>query len=202
MAISGGNELLNTSLTMPPLETGGLLNDAQLNHNFLSPLNFLFILKRAPATEFFIQRINLPGFKLGAPNYPNPFVNVPEPGEHLQYNPLTIQFKVDENLTNYMEIHRWMKSLGKPKTFEEYQEVATEVPQISGFGVKSDISLILMTNIKNPNFSINFIDAFPISLGDIQFDTRDSDINYLTATATFKYIYYDIEDLNDENIGV
>jgi len=202
MSASGANELLNTSLASPPVPTGGMLNDISLNHNFLSPLNFRFLLKRAPATEFFIQRINLPGFKLGAPAFGNPFVTIPEPGEHLAYNPLTITFKVDEDLTNYLEIHKWMKHLGKPKNFEEYREVATEMPQISGYGVKSDISLILMTNIKNPNFSINFIDAFPIALGDIQFDTRDPDIQYLTATATFRYIYYDIESLTNELINV
>lgn len=193
---TGGNELLNTSLTLPDPPTGGMLNDPKLNHNFLSPLNFIFILKRAPATEFFIQKINLPGFKLGAPPFANPFVTVPEPGEHLVYNPLTVTFKVDEDLTNYLEIHKWMKELGKPKHFDEYRELAVEVPQITGFGVKSDISLILMSNIKNPNFSINFVDCFPIMLGDVQFDTRDPDINYLTASATFRYIYYDIENLN------
>jgi hypothetical protein len=200
--VSGGNELLNTSLTMPDPARGGLLNDPHLNHNFLSPLNFRFILRRAPATEFFIQKINLPGLKLGAPNFANPFVNVPEPGEHLFYDPLNVTFKVDEDLTNYMEIHKWLKHLGKPKNFEEYREVAVEVPQISGEGVKSDISLILMTNIKNPNFSINFIDAFPISLGEIMFDTTTDDIPYLTATATFRYVYYDIESLNVESLNV
>lgn len=200
--MSGKHDLLNTSIHMPNPPTGGMLNDAQLNHNFLSPLNFRFILRRAPATEFFIQNINLPGFKLGAPNFPNPFVLIPEPGEHLNYNPLNITFKVDEDLTNYLEIHKWMKHLGKPKNFEEYREVAVEVPQISGEGVKSDISLIVYSNIKNPNFTINFIDAFPISLGDIQFDTRLDDIAYLTATATFKYVYYDILSLNDELLNV
>lgn len=196
--MSNGNQLLNTSLEFPAPLKGGLLNEMPINHNFLSPLNFRFILKRAPATEFFIQKINLPGFKLGVPQFPNPFVTIPEPGEHLAYNPLTITFKVDEDLKNYLEIHKWMQALGKPKNFEEYREVAVDVPQISGYGVKSDISLILMTNIKNPSFSINFVDAFPVLLGDIQFDTREEDIQYLTATATFKYTYYDIESLNIE----
>jgi hypothetical protein len=192
--MSGGTELLNTTVSFPDPERGGLLNEEPLNHNFLSPLNFRFILKRAPATEFFIQNINLPGFKLGEPAFSNPFVTIPEPGEHLAYNPLTITFKVDEDLKNYLEIHQWMKDLGKPKNFHEYRELAVEVPQITGYGVKSDITLILMTNIKNPHYAINFIDCFPVSIGDIQFDTRLEDIAYLTATATFKYVYYDIEN--------
>lgn len=186
--------LLNTSYKLPDPKKGGVLNDEGIiNHNFLSPLNFRFLLKRAPHVEFFIQKINLPGLTLGAPNFANPFVNVPEPGEHLTYEPLKIVFKVDEDLRNYLEIHRWIKDLGKPKRFEEYQELAVEHPQFTGLGVKSDISLIIMTNIKNAHFSVNFIDAFPISLGSLNFDTTSEDINYITAEAIFKYVYFDVE---------
>lgn len=185
--------LLNTSISFPDPPRGGLLNEAKINHNFLSPLNFQFILKRAPATEFFIQKINLPGFKLGSPVYGTPFVGVPEAGEHLSYNPLTITFKVDEELTNYLEIHHWMKDLGKPKDFDEYRRLAVDVSQVSGYGVKSDITLMVMSNIKNPNYAINFVDCFPVALSDIQFDTTRDDIEYLTAAASFKYTYYDID---------
>jgi hypothetical protein len=188
-----GNILLNDSLTLPEPPKGGLLNDELLNHNFLSPLNFRFLLKRAPSVEFFIQKINLPGVKLGVPKFATPFVDIPEPGVDLVYAPLNITFKVDEDLTNYLEIYNWLISLGIPKNFGQYQDVATEVPQISGFGVKSDISLVLMSNIKNPNFVVNFIDAFPIMLSEVVFDTREDDVTYLTATASFKYLYYDIQ---------
>jgi len=184
--------ILNTSYKLPDPKKGGVLNETPINHNFLSPLNFRFLLKRAPHVEFFIQKINLPGLTLGAPVWANPLVNVPEPGEHLSYEPMKILFKVDEDLKNYLEIHRWIKDLGKPKRFEEYQELATEVPQFTGLGVKSDISLIIMTNIKNPHFSVNFIDAFPIALSQLAFDTTQEDVNYLVAEATFRYTYYDI----------
>ena len=184
--------ILNDTYRLPDPKRGGVLNETPINHNFLSPLNFRFILKRAPHVEFFIQKVNLPGIALEPPVWSNPFVKVPEPGEHLTYEPLKIVFKVDEDLRNYLEIHRWLKDLGKPKNFEEYQELAVEQPQFTGLGVKSDITIIIMSNIKNPNFGVTFNDAFPIALSQLAFDTTQEDINYLVAEATFRYVYYDI----------
>lgn len=174
-----------------PLKQGGALNDNISNKNFLSPLNFSFTIKRAPHIEFFIQKINLPGFKLNSPSFPTPFVMAPEVGDHLDYEPLKITFKIDEDLQNYLEIHKWLKGLGKPKEFGEYRDLSKQ-PQFMGYGLKSDISLITMTNIKNPNYRADFIDAFPIALSGLQFDTTNPSINYLIAEASFKYVYYDL----------
>jgi hypothetical protein len=176
--------------SVPP--KGGLKNSIPLNHNYLSPLNFEFALKRAPHVQFFIQRVNIPGLRLEPPVFATPFVGVPEPGEHLTYDNLNISFKIDEDLLNYLEIHNWLKSLGKPKNFGEYKELS-EQPQFIGQGLKSDISLIVMSNIKNPNYVVNFIDAFPMYLSSISFNTTDPDVTYLQADAIFKYTYYDIE---------
>ena len=46
-----------------------------------------------------------------------------------------------------------------------------------------------------PNIEIKFQDLFPISLGDINFTTTDSDVNYVTNTAVFKYKYFTIEKI-------
>ena len=171
--------------------SGGALNENVTNKNFLNPHNFVFSIKRAPHIEFFIQKINLPGLKLDAPVFATPFVNVPEVGDHIAYDVLKIIFKVDEDLRNYLEIHKWIKGLGKPKSFNEYRELAQK-PQFVGYGLKSDISLVVLTNIKNPNYKVDFIDAFPTALSELQFDTTNPDIIYLTAEASFKYTYYDI----------
>ena len=48
-----------------------------------------------------------------------------------------------------------------------------------------------------PNFKVKFLDMFPVSLSDLDFDATDSDIDYLTANVTFKYTIYNITDLDD-----
>jgi len=164
------------------------------NKNFLSPLNFKFLLKRAPHVNFFIQKINVPGIALPYAEATNPFINVPYGGDHLQYETLDITFRVDEDLQNYLEIHNWLRSQGKIN-FIDYKNLAEAQP-FTGEGLKSDISLTVLTSNKRANYEIVFKDAFPVKISDMNFDTSDEDINYIEASASFRYVFYDISKVN------
>ena len=161
------------------------------NMNFLSPLNFKFQLKRAPALNFFIQKVNIPGLSLPSVDVPTSIINIPYPGDHLLYNDLTVSFKVDENLENYLEIHNWLRSLGR---LDSYQALASQ-PTYTGNGLTSDVSLMLLTSYKNPNYEVIFENAFPISLSGLDFITTAEDVDYLEAEAVFKYVKYDIKKI-------
>ena len=57
----------------------------------------------------------------------------------------------------------------------------------------SDGTLIIYNSSFNEISKVHFKDVFPISLSTIEFDATAGDINYVTATATFKYSIYNIE---------
>ena len=164
------------------------------NKNFLSPLNFRFQIKKAPNVNFFIQKVNVPQIELPQVDTPNPFVKTPYPGDHITYGTLNITFRVDEDLHNYLEIHNWIKALGKPDNYNQFYEIETK-PTITGDGIYSDISLLVLNSTKLPNYEITYKDAFPIMLSDLTFNTMDTDVNFLPASATFKYTSYDITKL-------
>lgn len=170
------------------------LDNIPENKNFLSPLGFRFQIKKCPTVNFFVQNVNLPGISLPQVDTPNPFVSLPYAGDHISYDFLTINFKVDEDLQNYLEIHNWIKQLGFPNTFDEYKRIAS-VPKTSGMGTVSDMSLMVLSSSRNPKFDIIFKDSFPISLSSLIFDVTRNDVNYLEASATFKYISYDITSI-------
>lgn len=161
------------------------------NMNFLSPLNFKFQLKRAPALNFFCQKVNLPGLSLPNVNFPTSALNIPYPGDQLLYNDLTVSFKVDENLANYLEIHNWLRSLGR---LDSYQALALQ-PSYTGDGLYSEISLMLLTSYKNPNFEVVFENAFPTSLSGLDFITTAEDVDYLEAEVVFKYVKYELKKI-------
>ncbi len=167
------------------------IDNTPSNKNFLSPLNFKFSIKRAPHVNFFIQKVNVPAVNLPAVTFPNPMVNIPLPGEHLTYGDLEVTFKVDEDLQNYMEIHNWIKALGKPVDFAGFKNLVDK-KEYTGEGIRSDISLIILSSTKSANYEIVFTDAHPINLSGLVFNTTDETVNYMEASATFKYIYYDI----------
>ena len=164
------------------------------NKNFLSPLNFSFHIKKAPNINFFIQRVNVPGINIPNIVTPNPLVRIPFSGEHITYEDLSITFKVDEDLQNYLEIHNWLKALGKPQNYEQYLDIEKK-PIYTGEGIVSDISVTILASTKLANYEVVYADAFPVSLTGINFNTIDSDVNFLEASATFKYTYYDIQKI-------
>jgi hypothetical protein len=158
--------------------------------NFLSPLNFKLVLKRAPNIDFFIQKARIPGVKLPAAPSPTPIVNIPYPGDHLEYSDFDVTFKIDEELANYNEVYSWMTSLGRlfPGAYLNLQQQQT----FTGASIKSDIALVVLDSHRNPTREIVFHEAWPTAMSDIEFNTTLEDVTYITATATFKYVYYDI----------
>lgn len=170
------------------------IDNTPYNKNFLSPLNFVFQIKRAPHLNFFIQEVNLPSISVNFPNQQNPFVHIPISGDHVDFGTLKVSFKVDEDMQNWFEVHNWIRSLGFPFEFEEYKKLSS-APAASGAGLTSDISLVILNQTKNPHMEVNFRNAFPISLSDLNFKVTDTDVNYITATAEFKYILYDVVKL-------
>jgi hypothetical protein len=159
------------------------------NKNFLSPLGFSFQIKKAPNVNFFVQNVNVPDLIFGESVFPTPFIRVPVQGDHVIYGDLAVTFAVDEEMQNFAEIYDWMNEIGFPDSYEEYKRISSRDP-IEGDGVYSDISLFVLSSQMNPIYEIKFEDAFPTSLGGMNFDTRTEDIQYVTAQATFKFRRY------------
>ena len=164
------------------------------NKNFLSPLNFKFILKRAPHVNFFVQSAELPGLALPDIDVGNPLIRAPYPGDHLMYDELTITFKVDEDLNNFLELHNWIRSLGK-LNYAEYDALSKKA-SYTGESLRSDMTLTLLTSNKNANFEVVFKDAFPIKVSGFTLQSTDSDVDYVTSSAVFRYLSYDIGKVN------
>ena len=130
----------------------GSVHNTPQNLNYLSQLNFKFLIKKAPHVNFFIQKVTLPRIFLKQIDTPNPFVKIPYQGEHLDYGTLDLAFIVDEKLQNYLEIHNWIRALGKPHDFGEYAEIEKK-PSWTGDSIYSDVTLSILSNIKTITFN-------------------------------------------------
>ena len=45
----------------------------------------------------------------------------------MDFGDLSLRFLVDEDLTNYMEIQKWMRGLGFPESLQEFDKFEKEV---------------------------------------------------------------------------
>jgi len=170
------------------------LDETPKNFNFLSPLIFKFQIKRTPNLNFFVQNVNIPGVQLPFTDVSNPFVKIPYPGDHIQYDDIMINFKVDEEFLNYLELYNWIKGMGYPNTFDEHAALTARTVPL-GNGIKSDISVIIMDSQRVPKIEVLFKDAFPVSLSSLILDVTREDITYLDAAATFRYTIYEIQKI-------
>ena len=174
-------------------------NDQLTNRNFLSPIGFLFLLDKARKVSFLCQKAEIPTVELGQVEIPTRgLVPIPVEG-NMRYSEFSIEFIVDEDLRNYMQIHNWMRALGTPQEFKErrvwldkYADSPSEDPRFS------DATLQVLNNNNIANFDVVFKDMFPVSLSSLPFDVTGGDNDYFTSTATFRYTLYEIRNTNSQ----
>jgi hypothetical protein len=145
-----------------------------------------------PTVQYFCQAVNIPGVSVGQAPITFPSVTVYAPGNQLAYNNLAIDFNIDENMAAYQEIYNWFLSFASPDgTDERNLQTALQNqysnPQKPWY---SDAVLTILNALNNPVVRVQFTNVFPVSLSDIQFDTKLSADDIITADATFVYQEY------------
>ena len=163
------------------------------NRNFLAPVGFKFSLKRSPGVAYFCNSANIPDLNLGVANQPNYLRDIPTPGDKIDFGDLNIRFLVDEDLTNYMEIQKWLRGLGFPETTKEFADLIKDKDgQKDPKEAFCDGTLRILNSNYREVAKVKFTDLFPISLSSLDFDATNTDVQYFTAEATFKYTIYDL----------
>jgi hypothetical protein len=171
------------------------------NNNYLSPIGFKFILEKAPKVAYLCQTAAIPEISLGTVDIPTYLVPMPIEG-NLNYSSMNLTFLVDENLENYLQLHNWMRALGVPTSFRERAdfEDAVRYPGArenkKDRNIFSDGTLQVLNNNYLNNFDIQFVDLIPTSLSTLDFDATTSETNFMTATVSFTYTYYEIRTPN------
>jgi len=175
------------------------------NTNYVSPVGFRFSIRKMPNVNWFVQAANIPGLTIGEALHTMPPIDRYLPGDTLVYDMFNLTFKVDEDFTNWMELQSWLLGLGAPEGSEQFRKYVGDTkvdvdrptvrrPDITNTkfvdAYMSDATLLILNSNMNPNFEITFQDMFPVSLSELNFDTTLTDVEYLTATATFRYFAY------------
>lgn len=164
------------------------------NINPLSPNGYRFGIQKLPDLTYFAQQVNLPGISLGDPEFANPFASVPIPGDRLTYDSLTLEFMVDENMTNYMAIYNWIVALGFPNDYLQYTNLTNQddINTINELATNySDATLQILDNNNNPVKTVHFIDCFPTNIESLTFTSTSQDVNYLIGRVTLRFSYYE-----------
>jgi hypothetical protein len=197
------------------MTTTNIINREPSKSDYASPIQFRFKCTKLPTVEFFVQSANIPGINLGSAQQSTPLYDMPLPGDKITFAALDMSFLVDENLNNYKEIHDWILGLGFPSNNQQFQDLqsagsdrfpgssksaavtGTSTPQpLNEGGIYSDAILTVLNSKNIPKTEIRFQNIYPTSLGSLNYDVRQTDVDYLSASVSFNYMNYDIVQIS------
>lgn len=151
------------------------------NPSFALPYSFRLTIdgQKYKNAMFSVQRVEIPDITASGAPLNLPQRNIALAADKLTYSDLNLTFLLDEDFTNYIEIHDWMYgAITQPDS-----------PEIDKY---KDISLMVLSSHNNVVREFKFVKAFPINLSAIPFDATLTDAEYLTATVVFQYSYFKI----------
>jgi hypothetical protein len=152
------------------------------NANYLAPQGFKLSVLKFPKVSFLCQSVDIPGIRITDITVPNPFRDYSIAGTETEFEDLTVKFLIDEDMSNYATIHKWLKKTGLAEQYD------TDKDPIEG-----QIVLEILNSNWQSNLVIEYDDAWPVSLSPVVFDSTETGVQYVTATVTFKYLIYRIK---------
>jgi hypothetical protein len=167
------------------------------NTNYLQPTKYLLTFDRIGSTQYFCQAVNIPGVSIGQAPIFTPSADIYAPGNKLAFNQLNIDFAVDEKMDSWRQIYDWFRSIAAPESFPERKRL-TDIQNLNrsgGLRSYGDATLTVLNNLNNPTVRVKFVNAFPISLSDIQFDTKMTADDIIYASASFIFDYHTFESV-------
>ena len=159
------------------------------NPNLLSNVSFNMSMGRFPGMNFYVQSVTLPGVSLSEIIVPTGAPRIPykEISGSAQFEPLSVTFMIDEDMTNYFEIWNWVQIVAGINA-GAYEELLASDPMKTS--VKTDINLNVLTSHRNVNIDFKFIEAFPSGVEAITFDLRSPSVDYQPMTVSFNYSHF------------
>jgi hypothetical protein len=169
------------------------------NKNFLSPVGFKFSLAKEPKIAFYCNSAKIPEISLSLTEQPTYLKTIDMPGGKITYGDLVLTFLVDEDMENYITIHKWLTGLGFPESTEQYKDLVTNEDNLQDEKrAFSDGSLYILDNNFNTNIIVKFKDLFPISLSALDFNATQTDVQYFTSEVTLRYTIFNILNKNGQ----
>ena len=109
------------------------------------------------------------------------------------YPPVTVNFTVDNRFSNYWMIYSWLNLLHNEKTgvFDSRQLVPTD--KFDEY--QTDIIITALDEYDNSVASFQYVKAFPTTIGDLNFNYRDSGEIECQFTFVYSQLYINLVDI-------
>ena len=153
------------------------MNNLTANKNYLAPTGFKITIDSSKFAnlEYFCIQLSHPSVTMSGAALPFRGNTNFVAGDRIEYGTLDMRFQVSEYMENYIELFSWLKrNQGESGNFE-----------------KADVMLTILSSSNTSSKQIRYVDAFPVSIGAIDFHTQNTDVEYVTVDASLQYSYFE-----------
>ena len=148
------------------------------NKNFLQPTGFRVVIEREQYAnlEFFSQSVTHPGSTVNAVELGIPRIQgMPLSGDTINYGDLTLNLILDEDLSAYREMQKWLEECVYEK----------------GETVNHDVMVIILNSHNNSCGKIRYKNAIPTQLGAVELTSTVGDVAYISFDVTFRFTEFE-----------
>jgi hypothetical protein len=170
------------------------------HQNGLYGNHFRFVLEALPDLTFFAQSINIPGITIPVVPRANPFVKIPETGDHLDYGQFTVSYLIDGAFKTYQSLYWWIRGYGFPHSYEEVKafretrakRIGNVRPQVKDLEKTLATLFVLQPDTEKIIAEVHYTDVFPTTLGEVEFSTTDGDAPVLKTVVSFAFTDFEL----------
>lgn len=136
--------------------------------------NWVFEFDKLPNVAFKTKSITLPSISLPASSISTPNRTMSLPSNRIMYDPFTLSYLLDSDLSNYLEIYSWL----------------TSQAQIGP--TMSNASVFFLDNEERQVAVMQMINAFPINLESPTLSVDNTGFEAIILSATFEHQGFEI----------
>lgn len=135
--------------------------------------NYIFVFDSNRSNTYSVQNTQTPDLTLGETPFGSPAKDVFVPSNKLETSPIVIQFLLDEDLSQWIDMYKWMLSIKNSNRLQ--------LPNL----VRS-CELITLGDQNQPLHRMVYSDCFPTNISPIQYSSQGESI-VLTCDVTLRY---------------
>lgn len=181
---------INPKNTVPTDRESGILNRQPSNTNYAFASNFHLSIPKIRLGTYFCTEVGFPEMTCEPVRLQVPFApSLKFFGDKVTHGDLTVKFIINEDYSNYNQMNDWFKNT---LVYEDFFKTGTDL----GFSAMTNIGhLLILSNKKNPVARFRFNGMFITNLTSIDYNSALTDASIATATATFQFSSYDLDDI-------
>lgn len=145
---------------------------ADIEFNLSNNTNYKLEIAGYPNLTYFVTSTQLPQMSMQPVQTDFRGNQCIVPGDKIEYDSLTVEFLVNEDWANYIELYKWIKDQRWKNNPKDHF---------------SDLTLWVLNNNKLPITKIVYYDAFPTSVSELDFDSSTTEPVNLMCSVTFSY---------------